>query len=558
MDRAEIYRMRHAVYAAELHQHPVNAAGELRDALDAFNIYLAAREPATGAIAGFVSITPPGHGKYSIDKYLSRDELPFACDDGLYEVRLLTVAPAYRRGPLALQLMYAAFRYAESRGARRIVAIGRREVLSVYLKSSLRPVGKQVSCGAVTFELLTVTIDELRAAASENSDILRRMTDRIDWQLDFPVRSPAGCFHGGAFFDAIGDEFDDLGRRHDVINADVLDAWFDPSPKVTTAIAEALRWLLKTSPPADCRGMARAIARARGVPIDCILPAAGSSDLIFLGLRHWLTAASRVLILDPTYGEYAHVLERVIGCRVDRLNLSRPDGYLLHANSLAAAIEANRYDLVILVNPNSPTGRHMPRAELQSVLQETSPAARIWIDETYVEYAGPDQSLEAFAAESNNVIVCKSMSKVYALSGVRAAYLAGPRAAIADLRAITPPWAVSLPAQIAAVAALTDPAYYADQYRQTHLLREELARDLRALGEIEVIPGVANFLLCHIPESGPTAAAIVADCRKKGVFLRDAGSMSARLGRHSLRIAVKSPAENAAVIAAVRASLGPA
>jgi len=67
--------------------------------------------------------------------------------------------------------------------------------------------------------------------------------------------------------------------------------------------------------------MTRVIARTRGVSPENILPAAGSSDAIFLAFRQWLTPTSRVLILDPTYGEYAHVLERVIGCRVIRLPL---------------------------------------------------------------------------------------------------------------------------------------------------------------------------------------------------------------------------------------------
>ena len=84
------------------------------------------------------------------------------------------------------------------------------------------------------------------------------------------------CYHGGAFFDAIGDEFDDLTRREDVINADVLDAWFPPSPLVLDALRGHLPWLVRTSPPTDCGGMARKIAAARGVGAECIQPGAGS------------------------------------------------------------------------------------------------------------------------------------------------------------------------------------------------------------------------------------------------------------------------------------------
>jgi len=142
--------------------------------------------------------------------------------------------------------------------------------------------------------------------------LLNRLERTVDWRLHFPFRKPAACFHGGAFFDAIGPEFDRLERRHEIINADVLDAWFPPSPKVLAALQKELPWLLRTSPPTGCEGLVQTIARVRGVPAECVLPAGGSSDAIFLALRHWLNPGSRVLILDPTYGEYAHVLEQVV------------------------------------------------------------------------------------------------------------------------------------------------------------------------------------------------------------------------------------------------------
>lgn len=82
------------------------------------------------------------------------------------------------------------------------------------------------------------------------------------------------CQHGGAFFEAVGDGFDDLGQRHSVINADVLDAWFDPSPLVTDALRDHLPWLLRTSPPTECRGLMCTLARVRDVPEECLLAGA--------------------------------------------------------------------------------------------------------------------------------------------------------------------------------------------------------------------------------------------------------------------------------------------
>src|SRR5262249_45241081 len=177
--------------------------------------------------------------------------------------------------------------------------------------------------------------------------------------------------------------------------------------------------------PAGGVGLFRTMARARAAAPACLTPGEGSSSLIFLAFRHWLRPSSRALILDPTYGEYAHVLEQVVGCRVDRLALSRADGYRLDPARLGAALPCG-HGPVVLVNPNSPTGRHVPRSILAEILRRAPAATRVWIDETYVDYAGPHESLERDAAAIANLVVCKSMSKVYALSGVRVAYLCGP------------------------------------------------------------------------------------------------------------------------------------
>lgn len=539
--REEIYRARHAVYAGELRQHQENGDGRLMDALDSFNVYLTAR--IDGQLAGFLSITPPGHGRYSIDKYFLLENLPFSLDNALFEVRLLTVLPRWRGLPLAFLLMYASLRWIDAHGGTRIVAIGRREVLNLYLKSGFETLGMRARSGEVVYELMTAEVSGLRVRAGELGRLIARLETRVDWRLPMAFRSPAGCFHGGAFFEAVGDDFEHLDRSAEIINADVLDAWFPPSPRVLRALQEHLPWLVRTSPPTASEGLARAIAATRRVPLECIVPGAGSSDLIFLALRHWLHRGSRVLLLDPTYGEYAHVLENLIGCRVVRLELQREGGYVLNPEKLAKEL-ALQPDLAVLVNPNSPTGQHVPRPALEGVLARAPRCTRIWVDETYVEYAGPDQSLERFAAGSENVVVCKSMSKVYALSGLRAAYLCAPRALAAELRGLTPPWAVSLPAQVAGVAALADPDYYSARYSETHILRERFAARLLEIAPMEIIPSVGNFLLCHLPDGAPLAHEIVERCRRENLFIRDAVRMGRHLGSRALRLAVKDGPTN--------------
>lgn len=124
-------------------------------------------------------------------------------------------------------------------------------------------------------------------------------------------------------------------------------------------------------------------------------------------------------------------------------------------------------DLVVLANPDSPTGQHLPRQCLESLLWKVPARTRIWVDETYIDYVGSEESLEAFAVESENVIACKALSEVLAWSGARTASLGASPHQLEALRALTPPWALSLSAQVAVVRALENPDYYQARYEET-------------------------------------------------------------------------------------------
>ena len=542
VDRNKIYQIRHEVYALELMQHPHNERKMFQDKFDDFNRYIVAK--INSEIVGFISVTPPAKNEYSIDKYFTREAIPFTIDADTYEIRILTVLKEYRGTPIALALMWAAFRFIQSHGGINIIAIGRSEVLDIYLKLGFKSTNKMVKAGEVTFTLIHGKVEELNNFIEKNfKDFLLKIKRLCDWKLAIDFFKPANCYHGGAFFDAIGNEFDDLDKRRDIINADVLDAWFDPAPKLINELQNHLSWISKTSPPTDCIGLANGIAKARGIKLDNILPGSGSSDLIFLAFREWLSSESRVLILDPTYGEYLHVLENIIGCKVDRINLLKANHYTLDLEQLLN-LSRNNYDLIVIVNPNSPTGQHIQKEDLEKTLKQISPLTRIWVDETYIEYCGREQTLEKFAVTTSNVIICKSMSKVYALSGLRSAYLCASPFQLEKLRSISPPWAVSLPSQIGSLVALKENHYYEKCYEQTHLLRADFSNELMKFGSIEVLQSKANFVLCYLPENGPSAAMVVSKCVEMGLYLRDVSNMGKNFDKHTIRIAIKDKETN--------------
>ena len=362
------------------------------------------------------------------------------------------------------------------------------------------------------------------------------------------------CFHGGAFFEGIGVEFNNLDEKDNIISADVLDAWFPPAPKIQEVIQSYLPWIIKTSPPTNSEGYIKTISEHRTLNRESILPGAGSSDLIFRIFNQWLRPSSKVLILDPTYGEYSHILNKIIKCKVERLELKREEGYNINIDKLREKLN-QKFDLFVWVNPNSPTGLHINKNKVERLLLNNKGCERIWIDETYVEYAGREQTLERFAEKSNNVFVCKSMSKVYALSGLRAAYLCANPNNIRPLKRITPPWVISLPAQIAATYALKQEDYYIKKYQETHELRDKLELQLKQIGIDEIIPGIANFIMFHVGNDKFSASRIVNECKLKKLYLRDLSGMGTSFEDDAIRMAVKDLNTNNKMIAILRECL---
>ncbi len=357
--------------------------------------------------------------------------------------------------------------------------------------------------------------------------------------------------HGGAFFDAIGVDFATLERRSEIVNADVLDAWYDPAPGVVNTIQAHLAWLIKTSPPTHGEGLRTAIAEARGVNEDQLVLGAGSSSLMFLALQRLLKPGARVVVLDPTYGEYAHLAGSVLGAQIVRSKLLPQNDFQPDLETVIRDCEGA--DLVALVNPNSPNGAFVGTEFISGLLDELSPKTTLWIDETYIDYAPAGSSAEPLVAKHKNLIVCKSMSKYYGISGLRLGYLVCPSDLAAAWESVSPPWSVSLIGQVAAVAALADASYYKAMTEKTRELRAELVSELKRLPGVQVFPSITNFVLMRLDKA--IAGEVCRGTEADGVFLRNCDSLSSSFQGHYIRTAVKDRPDNERIVAALTKQL---
>ena len=357
------------------------------------------------------------------------------------------------------------------------------------------------------------------------------------------------AYHGGAFFDAVGNDFSKMEKSKRIIGADVLDAWFDPSPNVIAKIKKYLPYSIKTSPPTQCEGIIKTIARFRKISEKNIIVGGGSSDLMFLFFPNILKLDDTVLILDPTYGEYSHIFENVTNNKIIRYKLKKSDNFKVNYNDLLEQIDKEKPDLVLLVNPNSPTGQYWPRQNIIRLIN-IFPKILFVIDETYIDYIGSKLSLEKTATKYKNLVIIKSMSKVYALSGARIGYLVAHYTVINKISQFIPPWSVSLIGQIGGVEALKNPIYYQNKYQQTHKLREQMIAQLKNIPSLKIYNSTANFFLIELLNKGLKADEIVLKLRKQKIYLRNCDSMSSQFNNNFIRIAVKDERTNKIIIKA--------
>lgn len=160
---------------------------DLAPVLDQQSVYLIATRGQE--VLGFIGITPPTSPRYALESYLPRDQIPIAFDAHVYELRLLTVARAHQRSRLAAVLMYAAFRWVAAHGGTRIVAVSRRDNLTLFEHVGLRPIGPPVQTDSGSYMIVSATVDEMRRAHQPLMPFIERLKDAVDWDVGVPFQS---------------------------------------------------------------------------------------------------------------------------------------------------------------------------------------------------------------------------------------------------------------------------------------------------------------------------------------------------------------------------------
>lgn len=315
------------------------------------------------------------------------------------------------------------------------------------------------------------------------------------------------------------------------------------SPHVWKSIAKA-RPLLHHYPDPECWDLRRALATLWQIDPEQIVVGNGSTELIDALPR--ALGIHRLLVVQPTFSEYVAAMSRA-GAEATALYAERRDQYAIPIDHLCKVIHTGRHagrpiDGVLLCHPNSPTGQACSADDVARLAQATR-RRDLWlfIDEAFADYC-PERSVLPHAASWPRVVVLRSMTKFYALPGLRVGYAVATRATIRRVQRQLPPWSVSMLGQIAAFAAVNDAVHARKSLRFMARERERFRARLASLPGCVVMPTYANYVLVELPRNRH-ARDITEQLRSKGLLIRDCSSVPGMNSR-SIRLAVRTVQEN--------------
>jgi threonine-phosphate decarboxylase len=289
-----------------------------------------------------------------------------------------------------------------------------------------------------------------------------------------------------------------------------------------------------------------ALAEHHGMNPAEVLIGNGSTQLIYL-----LCAALRpckALIVGPAFSEYANALT-LAGADIRQFTLGPDDGFQFSTERFMAAWEKG-CNMVFLATPNSVTGQLIPKAEIGNIARlALARKSFLVVDEAFIDYV-EGESVKTQARHNPYLIVLRSLTKYYALPGLRLGYLFGEACTVAQLAAYQEPWSVNAPALNVALACLEDESFTSKTERWLQRERKFLSQRMAALEGLHPLPSQSNFLLVKIDRSGGKAPPLGTFLLNKKILIRACDSF-AGVGVDYFRIVVRRRKDNRRLLAAL-------
>ena len=289
-------------------------------------------------------------------------------------------------------------------------------------------------------------------------------------------------------------------------------------------------------PDNDATPLKEALAKRFHVDADSLIIGAGSSELIELVIKTFVEPFGKVLSFDPSFSMF-HVYTAMHNAEYVTVPLKPP--FDVNINDLMQAAKANNPDLIIVCNPNNPTGSLIKKSDIMRLLNATE--APILLDEAYMDFTDELESCFQEVTSLKRLMVTRTFSKAYGLAGARVGYLRANEALIRLLKHVKTPYNMNRLSMHLAVQALNRSKKAREFINGVQTRRERLIEDLRACG-ITVYEAHGNFVFVKSRET------LGKDLLKLGVRIRDFASYE----KGFYRITVGTEVENRQLMNALK------
>lgn len=299
-------------------------------------------------------------------------------------------------------------------------------------------------------------------------------------------------------------------------------------------------------PDSAAEGLRQALAEFHGVDAGNIIAANGSTELIYLVPR--LVQGSGGLIIGPAFSEYEKALAHA-GMECHHFMLNTGEGFALSLDALGERLEQG-VDILFLCNPGNPTGHLLPLPVVEKILELCrSKGVFTVLDEAFMDFCEAG-SAKYQVLTGNGGIVLRSMTKFFAIPGLRLGYAIASNEVVDRLAALHAPWSVNSLAQVAGIASLADSVHMQRTLDCVATERSFLAAGLAGIDDLAPYPSAANYILVEI-KKGPPSGVLRDLLVRERILIRNCANF-AGLGERFFRVAVRTREENMRLLAALR------
>ncbi len=341
-----------------------------------------------------------------------------------------------------------------------------------------------------------------------------------------------------------GGNITEAKRKYNLQNKEIIDFsaninFLGPPPAVKK-ILQGSTDIITNYPEPQSETLKGELAEVLKIGSENIIIGNGAVEIIYQ-LLHILQPGLS-LIPAPAFSEYAFAVKS-INKKVERILLKGYNNFKLDVNEYISYLE--RVDMAFLCNPHNPVGNLINKVQIMQIL-EAARRKNVWlvIDEAFIDFIDKNRDYTPVdrIKEYNNLIIIRSLTKFFAIPGLRLGYgLASPEI-IAEMEMKRDPWSVNILAQMVGKAVLKDKKYR--EKSKMAVLREKgyLYRELKKIKGIKPYKPAANFIFIKL-EADYTAGELKEAMGGKGILIRDCSSYYG-LNNKYIRIAVKSREDN--------------